>query len=305
MATNPKNPNKTVSSALRARVAERVLDFVGMATGLGVTLPMPFIRYDLKGTPAGMALPFENELRFNPVLLNQNVEHFLAETVGHEVAHLVTHLKYGDDVDAHGSEWQRVMRAFKLHVKRCHNYDVSDTLRMQARYGYNCLCRHHLLATRTHNKIQQRKQRNTCRTCDGELRYDGKGPKKAKPPPRKLPVSTPALATPPAVSVPVRPPLAPQSTPGATLPTAAMLRYAESLARAYGLPLPKAAQSDYGACSRFIEQLKPSKGQSAEPPPTPKQLAYAESLAKRKGISLPPEAQASKSAISRWIAAIA
>ncbi len=97
---------------------------------LGIKLPYPLVKFDIKGTTAGTAQynprnPEKSIIRFSPVLLRENANHFLESTTGHEVAHLVARAKYGH-IDPHGVEWQRVMWAFSLPATRCHNYDTSN-----------------------------------------------------------------------------------------------------------------------------------------------------------------------------------
>lgn len=109
---------------------ERVGFYLALAERkLSIALPMPIIRFDIKGTKGGTAQfnprnPAQSIIRFNPTLLRENIEHFLQQTVGHETAHLIARAKHGD-IDPHGAEWRRVMWAFSLPANRCHNYDVS------------------------------------------------------------------------------------------------------------------------------------------------------------------------------------
>ena len=51
------------------------------------SFPMPLVSYDLRGRCAGQALLGQNRIRINRTLLLENLEAFLFQTVGHEVAH--------------------------------------------------------------------------------------------------------------------------------------------------------------------------------------------------------------------------
>ena len=53
------------------------------------SFPRPEVSFKLRGQKAGVAHLQENLLRFNPKLYAENREHFLKQTVAHEVAHLV------------------------------------------------------------------------------------------------------------------------------------------------------------------------------------------------------------------------
>jgi SprT protein len=96
-----------------------------LKTKCGIHLPRPRITFNLRGTTAGRAYYRENRVAFNPILLDENPEHFVKQTVGHEVAHLAAFVKHGGRIDPHGREWKHVMWQLSLPAKRCHSYDVS------------------------------------------------------------------------------------------------------------------------------------------------------------------------------------
>jgi SprT protein len=96
-----------------------------LQTKAGIYLPRPRVKFELRGTVAGRAYYSKNLIQFNPILLDENPEHFVKQTVGHEVAHLAAFVKHGGQIRPHGSEWSRVMWALGLPAKRCHNYDIS------------------------------------------------------------------------------------------------------------------------------------------------------------------------------------
>jgi SprT protein len=92
---------------------------------LGLHLDIPTISFSLRGSVSGRASGRQNRLYFNPILLDENPEKFVRQTVGHEVAHLASFRKFGSRIDPHGIEWARIMRAVDLPPYRCHNYDTS------------------------------------------------------------------------------------------------------------------------------------------------------------------------------------
>ncbi len=61
----------------------------------------------------GMALgrcdPRSGRIVLNGVLLAPENERLLAETLCHEAAHIVAHLRYGPRIAEHGPEWQEYM----------------------------------------------------------------------------------------------------------------------------------------------------------------------------------------------------
>lgn len=93
----------------------------------GRGFPFPQIRYGLKGSVGGTARATGNGvLNFHPTFIRTDFEHYLKQTVGHEVAHLVTRWVYGPEVDSHGIQWKGVMGVFNLPPTRCHQYDVKE-----------------------------------------------------------------------------------------------------------------------------------------------------------------------------------
>lgn len=121
------------NAALQRECIERVHHYVDLAkTKLGVYLPYPRVQFDIRGTTAGTAYAGKNLIRFSPTLLRENIEDFLVNTTGHEVAHLIARAKFGA-IDPHGNEWKRVMWAFGLRASRCHSYDVSNVPTMAGR----------------------------------------------------------------------------------------------------------------------------------------------------------------------------
>jgi predicted SprT family Zn-dependent metalloprotease len=87
---------------------------------------MPKIRYGLKGSVGGTANAGTQTLNFHPAFIRNNFEHYVKQTVGHEVAHLVTRWVFGNEVASHGIQWASVMRVFNLPADRCHRYDLND-----------------------------------------------------------------------------------------------------------------------------------------------------------------------------------
>ena len=117
------------------------------------TFRKPNVRFDKRGTTAGTANYVKWELNFNMVLLNENVEHFVHQTVAHEVAHLVDHQVNGSLTrrfdsrgrrvkrQPHGPNWKRVMIALGVSPDRCHEMDTTNarvTRRKTETFDYHC-----------------------------------------------------------------------------------------------------------------------------------------------------------------------
>lgn len=132
-----------VTSDVKQRVVQQLeLAISKLREHYHVTLPMPFLKYDLKGTTAGTANYITNTIRFNPTLLMENIELFIARTVLHELGHIACDRIYPEahqrklkfdgrrmrrtKRDVHGERWQEIMRVLGGPTSRCHSYDVSS-----------------------------------------------------------------------------------------------------------------------------------------------------------------------------------
>ncbi|MFT5806842.1 MAG: SprT protein [Moritella dasanensis] len=123
----------------------------------------PIINFNQRGKAAGSARLQTNELRFNPILLQENQQHFIMHTVPHEVAHLLTYQLYGR-TKPHGKEWQQIMnQIFDLAAKTTHQYDISSVKGKS--FTYACQCTDHQLTIRRHNKIVRDNIKYICRLC--------------------------------------------------------------------------------------------------------------------------------------------
>jgi SprT protein len=135
-------------------------------------MPQADIRFDLRGRSAGMvrfAPGRPPEIRYNPQLLAENEEQFLARTVPHEVAHLVVRELFGAAARPHGQEWRAVMGLFGADPSRCHDYDVSRSqTRRLPRFVYHCGCRRHELTSIRHRRVLNG-QSYLCRACKQPL----------------------------------------------------------------------------------------------------------------------------------------
>jgi SprT protein len=130
-----------IDAGLYALLEQSVGDF--MAHGerlLQARFRPPTFDVSLRGLMAGKAHLQRWHLQFNAVLLRENREHFLRQTVGHEVAHLLIHATTRGRAKPHGTEWRALMRAFGLETRATHDYDVSNLRRSRAPYVYRCHC---------------------------------------------------------------------------------------------------------------------------------------------------------------------
>ena len=157
------------------QIEQRILELYQAAESFfQKSFKKPYIRLDLTGESAGQAWIEKHQLRFNKVLLHENREHFIKQTIAHEVAHLLAYELFGPKIRAHGREWQGIMtKVFRLPADRCHSYDTGKSSRKQWLYQCHCKGKATLLGTIRHN----RSQRGTvylCTACKGTLTFLGK-----------------------------------------------------------------------------------------------------------------------------------
>lgn len=139
------------------------------------TFPRPEVCFKLRGQKAGVAHLTENKLRFNPQLYRENQEDFLKQTVAHEVAHLIAHHLFGLSIQAHGEEWQLIMRGvYELPPHRCHSYAVNR--RKVSRYIYRCTCpepQGEFPFSAQRHALVSKGRRYFCRRCKVTLSFTG------------------------------------------------------------------------------------------------------------------------------------
>lgn len=131
--------------------------------------PKVEVRCDLRGQSAGQIKrlsPRHFVVRYNLAIAQQQADAFLAETVPHEIAHLLVWLRFADKARPHGPEWQQVMRDLGVRdPQRCHSFTVpSQSTRQQQRWDYRCDCQQHQLSTTRHKRAQAG-QMYVCRKC--------------------------------------------------------------------------------------------------------------------------------------------
>jgi len=142
-------------------------------------LDLPDVDLDvsLRGRCAGQARLLGRDrlqIRINLQLLAENRDDYLAQTIPHEVAHLVVNWQARQRSlrpKPHGPEWQAVMRdCFGLEPRRCHDYATRPARVVKRPYLYACGCREHRLTGIMHQRLR-RARRATCRACNGPLQF--------------------------------------------------------------------------------------------------------------------------------------
>lgn len=171
-----------LSSEMKSVVSKRVKEVVDIANNAlseiknTQKMDIPTISYNLKGRTAGLAFINANKIKLNEVLLTENFDHFLDDTIPHEIAHLVVQHFYGRQKQAHGRVWKNVMfNIFNLNPKRCHSLDTSNSIGRNCRkFEYKCECdTHHMISAVRHNRIAKGRQSFRCNRCKSTIKFTG------------------------------------------------------------------------------------------------------------------------------------
>lgn len=147
LADAPIPERKLMTPELRAKVERRVRELLDLSAKIwpehsAKFQDAPEIRYDVKNRFGGYAITGGADdwtIRLNLILCYENEADFIKQTVGHEVAHLVTRVVYGGTktvvekgvpvvkkIRSHGKEWRSVMEKFDLVAATYHKYDTSS-----------------------------------------------------------------------------------------------------------------------------------------------------------------------------------
>ena len=112
----------------QAKVVVRVFTKV-INKRFGVSMPIPNLTFNVRGTNAGMAHYGPHLVDLNMRLFEENPSYFFNQTIPHEVAHLASVHIHGPKGNGHGKEWKVIMGLIGREPKRCHNLDVSNVKR--------------------------------------------------------------------------------------------------------------------------------------------------------------------------------
>lgn len=113
--------------------------------------------------------PYKSLIKLNYRLHRDNPSE-IKNTYLHELAHIITRLKYGrNGVDAHGWQWKSVMRSLGRSPERCHKMDVSALKNKTTRIAYKCGCQVHNITKQRHNKIMRGTGSYQCGKCKQKI----------------------------------------------------------------------------------------------------------------------------------------
>lgn len=121
------------------------------------------------GTKAGTANTIFLTVTYNSTLLEENLQHFIVDTVYHEVAHIISRLINPFAKSSHNPVWKYIMEEiFQLEASVHHSYNI-DSVVSGNRYKYMCMCgKSFNLSKRMHNSILTGRNR-ICTSCNDIL----------------------------------------------------------------------------------------------------------------------------------------
>lgn len=148
-----------VTAEMKEKVNAKLRECIAIANKrYNINLKFPTVVYQKRGTTAGTATYSTWTIDINPILLVENFDDMLNNTVPHELAHLITDTVYPEAHERgpmqltrrgwkrgkrspHGTEWQSVMRVLGCNPSRTHSYDVTNArTREKVSYDYKCNC---------------------------------------------------------------------------------------------------------------------------------------------------------------------
>ena len=169
-----QGPVQPIDAARRNEVLHRTEAFIREAEALFCRrFERVPVLFDLKGRSAGMfkILGKQRFIRYNPWIFSKYYEENLRDTVPHEVAHYIVHEVYPRrGTKPHGWQWRDLMARFGADPGVTFDRDLAGVpQRSQRSHRYFCGCQVHEVSTTRHNRVQRRRVRYHCCTCDGLL----------------------------------------------------------------------------------------------------------------------------------------
>jgi len=161
---------------IEATVKEHTDFWIDLANEIyNKTMQKPKILFNLRGKTAAGAWDWKWLIKINLVLLKENWQDMIDDTIPHEVAHLVAYKIYGSFIKPHGTEWKSVMRNFGKNPIRCHKYNTSNsTLRTVAKiYTYECSCKTYNLTIIRHRRQASGQKKYFCKKCRYPIKFIG------------------------------------------------------------------------------------------------------------------------------------
>jgi SprT protein len=162
----------TPTREMKERVRAKVQECCRLASDhFGINFDMPEIRYNLRGVrTAGKAYPKRYGIGLHPKYLAAYTDHYIENTVPHEVAHLVSLIVHGKEKmhrKYHEREWQDIMLMFGAEPVAKHSYNPAPVA-PPSYLRYACECKDHYISPAMHRSILNGRAR-ICRKCRARI----------------------------------------------------------------------------------------------------------------------------------------
>ncbi len=156
-----------ISTELRNMVEQRINnDIIKLNCHYNTNHQSPPVKYDARGASAGFIYGKDNfsTIHLNPILLTENVDEMINQTISHELAHYWSHIINGTirtrsgNRSIHGTKWKLIMRVLGVVPDRCHHMAISGAVtRIKHKFEYMCSkCNHKLtVGPVVHKKLQK------------------------------------------------------------------------------------------------------------------------------------------------------
>ena len=174
------NPVQPIGPAQQRQVEERTEQYIQQAERIyDRRFDRVPVLFDLKGRAAGMfkVIGKRRLIRYNPWIFAKYFEENLLDTVPHEVAHFIVHEVYPRrSTRPHGVAWKGLMSKFGADAGVTFDLNLDGVpQRSQRTHPYYCGCQVHEVSTTRHNRVQARRMRYHCCSCQGLLVYTPPG----------------------------------------------------------------------------------------------------------------------------------
>lgn len=163
-----------IDEIIKNRVEDRLLEMALKVESKypenNVKIEIPTVEYTTIGRVAGKAYYRDYKIVLNSILLLENIEDMIYQTVPHELAHLVSVKLYGNSGKGHGKIWKMVMYWMNIPPNRTHNYNCCNINPEKEVYIYKCNCKKpHTLSNIKHKRSMNNYTTYYCKKCKKEL----------------------------------------------------------------------------------------------------------------------------------------
>jgi SprT protein len=158
-----------LSDEIIKRVEDKMLETYILAQKVyGRNFDLAKLSFDIDSKRiAGLAFYYQNLIKINPKFLIEFPDQVVNRTVGHEIAHLLTHQLYPYAKQSHGPEWKSVARNLNVPDTRCHSMTLVENLKNGFVYHCPKCLKEFILSPLIHRRVMagQRRFHRVCKSA--------------------------------------------------------------------------------------------------------------------------------------------